>query len=147
MKTFCLLICLSFVWMFFFPSRSIDRLGLLSESSKLTCFAKKRRHGSWGGGGGESISAAVRHTCGVESELEKGKIGRGLRVQTQNMKKKPSSTHDFESRRVRVRAPKLCRRNARCTHQRMQWSDTRYRSCSAVLPRHPLGCLKAFLLG
>ena len=42
-------------------------------------------------------------------------------------RKKPLSTHEFESRRVRVRQPnsKLHRRNARCTHHRMRWSDTR----------------------
>ena len=40
-------------------------------------------------------------------------------------RKKTSSTHEFESRRVRVREPKLHRRNARCTHQCKRWSDTR----------------------
>ena len=34
-----------------------------------------------------STSVAVRRTCGAESELEEGKIGRGRRVQTQNTKK------------------------------------------------------------
>ena len=46
-ETFCLVICLSFVWMFFFPSRNNNRLGLLTECSKLTCFAREKRHGSW----------------------------------------------------------------------------------------------------
>ena len=97
-----------------------------------------------------STSVAVRRTCGAESELEEGKISRGQRVQTQNTKKKPLSTHKFESRRAQVRQPKskLHRRNDRCTHQRMQWSDTRsILHVHAVLPRHLLGCLKAFLLG
>ena len=35
-----------------------------------------------------STSVAVRRTCGAESELGEGKIGRGRRVQTQNTKKK-----------------------------------------------------------
>ena len=34
-----------------------------------------------------STSVAVRRTCGAESELEEGKIGRGRRVQSQNTKK------------------------------------------------------------
>ena len=80
-----------------------------------------------GRGDRRSMSVAVRRTCGAESELGKGKIGRGRRVQTQRTKKKPPSTHKFEFRRVRLRESKLYlhRRNARCTHQRMQWSDTR----------------------
>ena len=41
-ETFCLAICLSFVWMFFFPSRSNNRLGLHIECSKLTCFAREK---------------------------------------------------------------------------------------------------------
>ena len=41
-ETFCLVICLSFVWMFFFPSRSKNRLGLLIECLKLTCFAREK---------------------------------------------------------------------------------------------------------
>ena len=41
-ETFCLVICLSFVWMFFFPSRSNNRLGLLIECSKLTCFEREK---------------------------------------------------------------------------------------------------------
>ena len=82
-----------------------------------------------------STSVAVRRTCGAESKLEEGKISRGQRVQTQNTKKKPLSTHKFESRRAQVRQPKskLHRRNDRCTHQRMQWSDmTLDRSCSCM---------------
>ena len=46
-ETFCLVICLSFVWMFFFPSRSNNRLVLLIECSKLTSIAREKRHGSW----------------------------------------------------------------------------------------------------
>ena len=34
--------CLSFVWIFFFPPRSNNRLGLLIECSKLTCFAREK---------------------------------------------------------------------------------------------------------
>ena len=86
-----------------------------------------------------STSVAVRRTCGAESELEEGKIGWGRRVQTQNTKKKPLSTHEFESKRVRVRQPnnsKLHWRNARCTHQRMQWSDTQSILLSAVVYCH-----------
>ena len=41
-ETFCLVICLSFVWMFLFPSRSKNRQGLLIECSKLTCFAREK---------------------------------------------------------------------------------------------------------
>ena len=56
-----------------------------------------------------STSVAVRRTCGAESKLEEGKIGRGRRVQTQNTKKKTiidarirvqtstSSTAEFEA--------------------------------------------------
>ena len=33
-----------------------------------------------------STLVAVKRTCGAESELEEGKIGRGRRVQTQNTK-------------------------------------------------------------
>ena len=40
-ETFCLVICLLFVWMFFFPSRSNNRLGLLIECSKLSCFVRE----------------------------------------------------------------------------------------------------------
>ena len=56
-------------------------------------------------------------------------------------RKNSSSTHKFESRRVPVREPKLelRRRNAGLTLDRS--------CCSAELPRHLLGCLKAFLLG
>ena len=41
-ETFCLVICLSFVWMFFFPSQSNNRLGLLIECSKLTSFTREK---------------------------------------------------------------------------------------------------------
>ena len=70
------------------------------------------------------MSAAVRRTCRAESKLEKGKIGRGRRVQIQKRRNKPPWTHEFESRRVRVRELKLHQQNAPCTHLRMQWTGT-----------------------
>ena len=132
-ESFCLVICLSIVWLFFFPYRSNNRIGLLSECSKLTCFAKEEATWFW-------------CTCGAESVLEKGKTGRGRRVQAQKTKKKTASIHEFKSRRVRVRKPKLHRRNARSTHQRMLWSDTRWiLLCSTATS--PTGLSEGFLLG
>ena len=95
--------------MFSFPSRSNNRPGLLIECSKLTCFAREKNDMVPGRRDRRSTPVAVRCTCGAESEFEEGKIGRGRRVQTQNMKKKTmidtqirvqtstSSTGEFEA--------------------------------------------------
>ena len=60
--------------------------------------------------------------------------------------KKPLSIHEFESRRGRVRQLKLHRWNARCTHAVIWHSIDPALQLHAVLPRHLLGCPKAFSL-
>ena len=97
-----------------------------------------------------STSVAVRRTCGKESALEEGKIGWGRRVQTQNTKKKTiidtrtrvqtstSSTTEFEVQ------PAECSMHAPA--HAVVWHSINP-ALHAVLPRHLLGCLKAFLLG
>ena len=74
-ETFCLVICLSFVWLFFFPSRSNIRLGLLIEFSKLTCFAREKA--TWFQGG--EIDDRRRLLSGVlagqRASWKRGKIG------------------------------------------------------------------------
>ena len=96
---------------------SNNRLGAAySEWSEVTCFAKEKSDMVPWRVDRRSMPVALRHTCRAERESwKRGKKVEGRRVQTQNTKKKPSWTHEFESTRVRVRASKL---------QRMQWSDT-----------------------
>ena len=138
--------------MFFFPFRSNNRPGLRIECSKLTCFAREKA--TWFLGG--EIDDRRRLLSGVlAGRRASWKRENRSRTTCPNSKheEKPLSTHEFESRRVRVRQPKLRRRNARCTHQRMQWWHSIDPALHAVyvlvlpVPRHPLGCLKAFLLG
>ena len=71
-KTFCLVICLSFVWRFFFPSRSNNRLAVLIECSKLTCFAKKKSDMVPGRRDRRSTSVAVRR-AGQRASWKRGK--------------------------------------------------------------------------
>ena len=92
-----------------------------------------------------STPVTVRRTCGAESELEEGKIGR---VQTQNMKKKTiidtrvrvqtstSSTAEFE-------APP-----AECSMHAPAHAVTLDRSCSAcsALPRQHTGLSEGFFV-
>ena len=62
-------------------------------------------------------------TCPNSKHEEKTIIDTRIWVQTSTSSRQPNS--------------KLHRRNARCTHQRMQWSDTRsILLCMHVLPRH-----------
>ena len=97
-----------------------------------------------------SLSVAVRRTFGAEIELEEGKIGRGRRIQTQITKKKPLSKHEFESRRVRVRQPKLHRRNALDACTSACSGLTLDRSCSAcntASATSPAGLPQGFFVG
>ena len=78
-------------------------------------------------------------------QVEKVKLGRRRRVQTQNTKKTIFDT-TVQIQRVRVQDPKLHRRNARCRHQRMQWSDTRsILLCSTATS--PTGLSEGFFVG
>ena len=97
-KTFCLDICMSFVSMFFFPCRRNNRLGRLIECSKLTCFAREKRHGSRAERstidvgccqaylrGGERVGRGenrLRTTCPNSEHEEKTIIDTRIQVQT-----------------------------------------------------------------
>ena len=110
--------------MFFFPSRSNNRPGLLIECSKLTCFAREKA--TWFDGEID-VGCCQAYLRGRERVRRGENRSRTTCPNSKHEEKKPLSTHEFESRRVRVRQPnsKLHRRNARCMHQHMQWSDTR----------------------
>ena len=97
-----------------------------------------------GRGDWHSMSAAIRRTCGVESELQKRKIGRGRRVQTQKTKKKNHHLHtnsnpdEFE---LESRSFTGGMHDARISAGSGLTLD---RSCSVEVPCHFLGCLQAF---
>ena len=109
---------------FFFPSQRKHRVRVPDRVCKADLLCERKSDTVLGRGDQRLMSAAVRRTCGAESEWEKVKIGRGRRFQTQKTKNRPSSTYEFESRQLRIREPKLHLRNARCTYQCMQLSDT-----------------------
>ena len=109
-----------------FPSRSINRLGLLIECSRLTCFAREKA--AWFGGG--EIDDRRRLLSG---QVWRGENRSRTTCPNSENEEKTISTHEFESRRVQVRQPnsKLHQRNAQCTHQRMQCGLALDRSCSS----------------
>ena len=137
--------------MFFFPSRSNNRTGLLIECSKLTCFAREsdmvpgRRDRSR-----RSTSVAVRRTCGAVSELEEGKIGSRTTCPNSKHKEKTHYRHTNSSPdggwQRSSTGGMLDARTSQCSGLTLD------RSCSACSTamhiRHlVLGCRKAFSLG
>ena len=104
-ETFCLVICLSFVWMFLFPSRSNNRLGRLSECSKLTCFAKEKATWFLGGEIDDQHRLLSGVLAGRRASWEGENSSRTTCPNSKHEEKNPSLTHAFECRRVRVREP------------------------------------------
>ena len=68
--------------MIILPSRSNNRARATYRVFKADLLCEGKGDVVPGRGDRRSMSAAVRRTSGAESELEKGKIGRGQRVQT-----------------------------------------------------------------
>ena len=124
-ETFCLVICLSFVWMFSSLLEVIIGQGCLLSVQSWPALREKKRHGSWAERSTIDVGCCQAYLWGGE------RVGRGENRSRKDVsklktrRKKPLSKHEIEYRRVRVWQPKLHRRNARRMHHRMQWSDTR----------------------
>ena len=147
-ETFCLVMCLSFVWMFFFPSRSNNRLGLLIECTKLTCFAREKA--TWILSG--EIDDRRRLLSGVLARRrESWKRGKQIEDDVSKLKTRRKKHHhrhtnlnpdESDSRGSTGGMLDACA--STCSGLTLD------RFCSAysrLLPRHLLGSQKAFLSG
>ena len=94
-----------------------------------------------------STSVAVRRTCGAESELEEGKIGRGRRVQTQNTihyqhTNSSPDEYEFDSQIRSSTGEMLDARTSACSGLTLDRSCSACSTATKKLPRHLLGSLE-----